>query len=335
MKKVVIDIERMKYRNIGLYTFCKELSKRLKKVENNFVLFGMEENGGVIKPNFLSKFFGVWTDRTVGLWHATHQDVKYLPLKKIPILLTIHDLNFLYTNKSISKKEKRLKKIQRLIDRAKHVVVISNYVKEDVLKHLKVDEKKISVIYNGTEIPNFKERKVDGDYLFTIGTVVEKKNFHVLPSLLVGNNLKLKIAGVLSDKNYLEKLLKEATVLKVEDRVEILGAISDEEKYNLYKNCKAFVFPSLSEGFGLPVIEAMNFGKPTFLSNKTSLPEIGGTEAFYFESFDSLHMQTVFAKGMREYETMSDKSEKIKEWSQKFSWATCVNSYNELYEKLK
>jgi len=62
--------------------------------------------------------------------------------------------------------------------------------------------------------------------------------------------------------------------------VSLLGTISESDKIFYYKNCLAFAFPSLREGFGFPVLEAMTFGKPVFLSNKTSLPEIGGSHAF-------------------------------------------------------
>ena len=73
----------------------------------------------------------------------------------------------------------------------------------------------------------------------------------------------------------------------LEERIILPGEISDMDKYWLYKNCEAFVFPSMYEGFGLPVIEAMNFGKPVFLSTFSSLPEVGGKYALYWENFDS------------------------------------------------
>jgi len=81
------------------------------------------------------------------------------------------------------------------------------------------------------------------------------------------------------------------------------GKINAEEKQYYLQNCSAFVFPSLLEGFGIPPIEAMRFGKPIFLSKLTSLPEIGGDKAFYWDTFDAKDMATIFTNGMHTFET--------------------------------
>ncbi len=128
---------------------------------------------------------------------------------------------------------------------------------------------------------------------------MHKKNFHVLPALLVGNDHELIISGV--ETPYKSKIMEEAEKFGVTDRVKITGTISEEDKAWYYKNCTAFVFPSIAEGFGLPVIEAMHFGKPVFLSTHTSLPEIGGDAAFYFPTFEPADMQATFANGMAEF----------------------------------
>lgn len=334
MKKptIVIDVERMKYKNIGLYTFCEQLILNLKG-PFAYRYFGNINNVKAIKPTIFHKIFGVF-ERDVALWHATHQDVKYLPFRKVPMVLTIHDLNFLYTDKSEKKKQKRLAKVQKLVDRASSVVVISNYVLEDVKKHIALKEKPIQVIYNGTQIVNYDISKLqikEENFLFTLGTVVPKKNFHVLLSLLVATNYKLLIAGVTSDASYVELIKLEADRLGVADQLKILGPVTEEEKQWYYTNCKAFLFPSLSEGFGLPVMEAMRYGKPVFCSNLTSLPEIGGQESYYFESFSQEHMLEVFQRGMKDYELDANKKERIIAWSEKFTWAQAAKEYEGVY----
>ena len=97
-------------------------------------------------------------------------------------------------------------------------------------------------------------------------------------------------------------------------------------------NCEAFIFPSLSEGFGIPPIESMQLGKPTFLSNLTSLPEIGGPHAYYFESFDENHMQDVFLKGMEDYRT-NNRKEAIVNWANQFSWEKATQEYLDVYHE--
>ena len=93
------------------------------------------------------------------------------------------------------------------------------------------------------------------------------------------------------------------------------------------------MFPSLTEGFGIPVIEAMLLGKPTFLSTKTSLPEIGGNKAYYFENFKEEHMNSVFEHGMNDYYE-NNKVKEIIEWAQQFSWEKASKEYIEVYKEV-
>ena len=95
---------------------------------------------------------------------------------------------------------------------------------------------------------------------------------------------ELYIAGALTSEypEYIRQRLDKETI----KNVTLLGKVSTEEKVWLYKNCTAFFFPSLFEGFGLPVIEAMQFGKPVFCSDKTSLKEIGSDKAWFWTDFE-------------------------------------------------
>ena len=121
----------------------------------------------------------------------------------------------------------------------------------------------------------------------------------------------------------------------LEDRVVLTGSIEEEEKNYFYHHCSAFVFPSLYEGFGLPVIEAMLCGKPVFSSRCTSLPEIGGNMAFYWDNFDAEHMAHVFANGMHIYNSDEKAfSEALKEYASMFSWKQNAGTYLNLYESL-
>jgi glycosyltransferase involved in cell wall biosynthesis len=100
-------------------------------------------------------------------------------------------------------------------------------------------------------------------------------------------------------------------------------------------NCEALLFPSLAEGFGLPVIEAMYEGKPVFLSKHTSLPEIGGSMAFYFDNFSEQHMTSLIRSKLNDISTYRENFEaKSKEYAKQFNWKNCVNQYLDLYTKL-
>lgn len=347
--EVILDCERMKYPYTGLFEYCHQLGLALlntKEEKDRLTIYIQKKDQHYFPAelNFITqislhKFIFPKLDRKFDVWHATHQTSWYMPPanRKIKRVLTIHDLNFLYEEKSAVKRSNYLKKHQRNIDLADHIVAISEFTKNDVLKYLKVD-KPITVIYNGClvetfpeyESPNYRPLK---PFLFSLGTVNEKKNFHVLPCLLQDQDMELLIAGK-ADGSYSTQILKEARKYKVEDRVKILGAISKEDKYWYYKNCKAFLFPSIAEGFGIPVIEAMNFGKPVFLSTATSLPEIGGPLAYYFENFDPNMMRKVFKNGINDYE-MKNPAQAIIEHAQQFNWNTSALAYWKIYESLK
>lgn len=343
--KIIVDIERMKYPFTGLYFYCKDLALNLEKHHAKLFDFYFFSYPGVVLPShlkliirrFIDKYYLLKPKKYV-LWHSTWQDTKLVPRNNMKFIYTIHDLNFLYTDKSKYKKKELLQAVQEKIDRADAITVISNFVKSDVLKHLDTTGKEIHVIHNGVELikaPNFNapKYKPTKKYLFTLGTVLYKKHFHVLPRILVGNNYELIIAGIHSNKNYITQIKEEANKYGVTERVKLIGTISDEEKYWYLNNAEAFLFPSISEGFGLPPIEAMRLGKPTFLSTFTSLPEIGGKYAYYFNSFKPEAMRNVLEEGLDDYYTNNRKAEII-EWSKQFNWKKASTAYVKVYKKV-
>ncbi|MDU1890409.1 MAG: glycosyltransferase family 1 protein [Dysgonomonas sp.] len=343
---IILDCERMKYPNTGLNTFCKQLADAMyntvrekdkltffiSSCDNNF----LGEDKRYLKQRYLHRKFPICVPN-LDIWHTTYQLSRYtggsLRTKKV---LTIHDLNFLYEKTSSFDIQRYTKKHQKIMDRADHIVAISHFVKNDILNHLDTKGKPVSVVYNGYEIdefpgfdnPTYKPTK---PFIFSVGTVNEKKNFHVLSPLLVNNDYELIIAGTISD--YAKKIKDYAKKMGVEDRVKVIGAVSSQDKYWYMKNCLAFAFPSIAEGFGLPVLESMHFGKPVFLSNLTSLPEIGGDQAYYFENFDPEYMKDVFEKGMNDY-ISNNREESIIAHTKKFNWSKCAGEYYDIYQQL-
>ena len=144
-----------------------------------------------------------------------------------------------------------------------------------------------------------------------------------------GNDFELVIAG-LNDFPYTEKVIAEAKKHNVENRIKLIGSINEEEKKWYYQHCNSFVFPSIGEGFGLPVLEAMQFGKPVFISDKTSLPEVGGDAAYYFNNFDPADMQKVFEAGMYDY-TSHNRAPVIRQHADRFSWDKAAREYLDVY----
>lgn len=341
--EVMIDCEKIKYPNTGLFSFCTQLAYAIDRVKKDYNISPTFLITPKSKPILkgLNHQLIKWYDKLLfrispdyKVFHATFQMGKYIPSGKKTVL-TIHDLNFLY-EKSTSKADKLKVKVQSNIDKADYLVAISEFAKQDILKHLDIKGKPLDVIYNGctfyngqlTTNPLYKPKR---KFLFTVGTVLPKKNFHVLPALLTDNDYELLIAGNKSD--YCEKIMNEAKKYNVEDRVIILGPVDEADKDWYYRNCTAFVFPSIAEGFGLPVIEALHYGKPTFISQHTSLPEIGKDYCYYFDyNFAPEKMREELKKGMNLF-NQRDVNQQI-EYAHSYSWDNAARKYCEIYNKL-
>jgi glycosyltransferase involved in cell wall biosynthesis len=151
--------------------------------------------------------------------------------------------------------------------------------------------------------------------------------------LLVGNDRLLVIGGITASESYKQEIISIAIKYGVEKRLVFTGPVSENDKQWYMKNCEAFLFPSLTEGFGAPVVEAMYFGVPIFLSRLTSLPEIGGDVCYYFPSFDKDAMQQTLKEGLQHYKN-SNAVEKIKKRAAMFSWPNAATEYLDIYRSL-
>jgi glycosyltransferase involved in cell wall biosynthesis len=354
--KILLDCERMKYSNTGIYHYCLHLGNSLAKQlsgsqKDTLSFYIKKELTGIFGPQFkylhqqsLHKFFKPSFPDT-DIWHVTYQHSDYFSMRgNHKTVLTVHDINFMHdSNKPESRKKKYLQKLSRVINDADGLIFISEFVQNDVKKYIPLDNKLTRVIHNGCNIDStIKSTEPFGfpqtPFIYTIGTIASKKNFHVLPSLLVGNDLTLVISGIVQEPAYLAAIKEAAAHYHVENRVVFTGPVTEGEKYWYLQHCESFVFPSLMEGFGLPVIEAMYFGKPVFLSMLTALPEIGGSLAYYFDSFDDAAMRNTYQKGMEQFTKDKTAIEiKLKQRAASFDWEEtakkCLDFYQEVLTK--
>lgn len=342
----VFDCERMKYPNTGLNVFCDNLASHLvhqARKSGDFLGFfvpqqyvGRWGNDVSYRPVRAWNKIYLPCSSDIKVWHCAHQKTAYMPSGRVRTVLTVHDLNFLY-EKPQYKHRRYLDALQYRLDRADCVVAVSECTKRDLLKHMDLKGKYVEVIYNGLNFFEGDEMppvvKPEGKFLFSVGTILPKKNFHVLPAILKDNDYKLIIAG--NRSKYENEIFAEAKRWGVEDRVFVVGPVDEAVKYWYIRNCSAFLFPSISEGFGLPVIEAMYYGKPIFLSDHTALPEVGGPHAIYFNhDFDRAQMQKEFAEGMEMYSRGLKDRDKMLEHALSFSWERTARRYLEIYKEL-
>jgi len=345
--KILLDCERMKFRHTGLYYFCLKLGQALQEhaaAEDLYFYapvtakscFG---SAHYIRQRSIDKFL-LPSIKQLDVWHCTFQGSSYFPFrKKVHKVLTIHDINFMNDGKlPQEKKDKYLALLARKIQLSDYITAISQYTLNEVKRVIDIGNTPARVIYNGCNIePSGKATppaRIPGKrFLFTVGTILEKKNMHVLPALLQGNDFELIIAGITLDETYRRRIEQEAQRWHVMGRVIFTGAITEEEKRWYLQQCEAFVFPSLAEGFGLPVVEAMYFGKPVLLSRLSSLPEIGGTFAYYFDNFDPAYMQAVLAESLAHYRT-TQPAAAIKSRAGQFTWKAAAEQYLAVYRSL-
>jgi glycosyltransferase involved in cell wall biosynthesis len=346
-KKILIDLSVLKHRYCGLGQIAFNYGEYYKKhytssedYELYFLLprkmvgaFG--NNVNYVPVNFFRRLFPFLIPK-VDVWHSIHQLASIMPFyKKTKHILTIHDFNYVY-EKSPEKARRYLKKAQVRVNRADKIACISFFAQQETERYMKLNGKKVEVIYNGVEWLEHNAIKrpayVDEDkpFFFTIGQVRQKKNFHVLlPMMKLFPDKKLYIAGenktVYSQE--LERIIKEENLTNVH----LIGVVTDEERVWLYKHCESFLFPSLLEGFGLPVIEAMQFGKPVFSSKETSLKEIGGSCVFFWDTFDPDDMKKVIDEQLDNFYKSPDLAEKSRIYALSFSYQKHIERYLDIY----
>jgi glycosyltransferase involved in cell wall biosynthesis len=352
--KIILDCDLMKHPHSGLYHYCLNLGIEMQKLINrenagsiSFYVPPAEKNSFgaeakcIIERKTIFNFFNPFPGKC-NIWHAPFQSGRIVPDKRkypgIKVLLTVHDLNCLHEDKTAKERRLSLQLTQKLVDRSDAIVCISHHCKKDVTAQLDTGNKPVHVIHNGTHhVMASPEKplgyKPDMPFLFTMGYVNRKKNFHTLVPLLENSNLELIIAGRLDEPEYINNMKKQAEALGVYNRLKILGPVPEEDKAWYLQNCSAFLLPSLAEGFGATVVEAMAFGKPVFLSNRTSLPEIGGDVSFYFKTFEAGHMQHVLKTGMEEY-NKNGLAQRIVERGNEFIWKEKAKEYYKVYRSL-
>ena len=351
---VFLESHNLKNRAGGLGTFNYELIKALSQKPTQ----DLEIYLNTKYPEQLSKEFGDTFKyqkyhslhrhslfRLRGkydVWHSMNQNTKIEPFYKPKnYVLTIHDVNFVEEHSSdMSHRSNQL--FMKKLERADVITYISNFAKEQTHRYFKVPNVEEKIIYNGNPITHFLNTEnfiptvpIDKPFFYSIGDFIERKNFiSIIKMMKEIPDFNLIISGN-NDKEYGLEVKNFIVENHLENRVFLTGKVDDIGKQFYMKNCVAFLFPSIREGFGLPPIEAMRFEKPVFLSNKTSLPEIGGDAAFYWEDFDPTYMKEILFDKLSYFENnKAFQKEKLLERSLFFDWDKAATEYLDCYRKI-
>ncbi|NIT03492.1 glycosyltransferase [Candidatus Saccharibacteria bacterium] len=219
-------------------------------------------------------------------------------------VVVVHDLSFEKVPQFVFKKNVEFlqKFVPPSVAQADRVVAISQNTKQDLIETYGVPEKKISIVNPGVDLKVFKPQSeseiakvkkkygIERPFVLYLGTLDPRKNVAALvrayAALRDQGRYQLVLAGKVGwmhEKRVYGEVFEVVGKLGLKDDVVFTGYVPDEDRPKLLSACEVFVFPSLFEGFGMPVVEAQACGAPVVTSNVTSLPEAGGNGALYVE----------------------------------------------------
>lgn len=275
----------------------------------------------------------------VDVWHSVNQFCRRYPDDPTTkMIFTIHDYNFLF-EETEERQHDLLNVMQERIDKSSALTFISHYTEDIVKKHSNVDGKYLQTIYNGvqplTKLPQQKPVFVNNDkpFFFAIGQFLPKKKFDILLDVMkFFPDKELYICGQ-NDFPFGKEIIKRISDERITN-VHTPGSISNNERVWLFANCEAYLFPSIGEGFGLPAIEAMQFGKPVFASNYQSLPEIVKNHGYVWPSLEPTAMAQVIKESLSDFNSHPEKSKQIADYAASFSYEKHIEAYLKLYREL-
>ncbi len=306
---------------------------RLYNTRNKFF---RNSNFKINKNRFLS--LKAIQKKDFDLFHPTYYNPYFINyLIKKPFVVTVFDMiHELHKNYfSASDPTSYFKK--ELCLKANKIISISENTKTDLIKLYGIDENKIEVIHLGNSFVNLEVKSIpifNFPYLLFVGnrTLYKNFNFYIksIAYILKKKHISFICAGSVPFSPSEVNLIKS---LGIENHVKHIIA-DDLILKNLYQNAHAFVFPSLYEGFGIPVLEAFACNCPCILSTGGSLPEVGGDAALYFEPMDVNSIQSTLLELLSNDNLRSTLIEKGKKRLILFSWEKTYNKTINLYESI-
>ncbi|HRP92930.1 MAG TPA: glycosyltransferase family 1 protein [Ignavibacteriaceae bacterium] len=275
------------------------------------------------------------------IFHPTYFGTYFLKhLNAKPFIVTVYDSIHEKYPEIINSIDRTLEYKKEIISKANLILAISNSAKNDLINIYKIPAEKIKVVYLAASInKNFalskEQLSLPEKYILFVGNRDFYKNFKnfiqaIAPLLKEQKDLFLISAG---GGGFSNDEIKYFRSMQIENKV-IYKNADDASLATLYSNALAFIFPSLYEGFGIPALEAMNCDCPVIMSNTSSLPEVGGDAAIYFEPNDIEDIKNKIAKVIFDKELRKELIEKGKIQRSKFSFEKTAKETLEVYEKL-
>lgn len=287
-------------------------------------------------------------------YSPTHYIPRFSPAKRIA---TIFDLSFLHFPQMFNKKDLwQLKNWTKFSAKnAQKIITISQSSKKDICNFYNVSKDKVTVAYPGYDKNKFSARgglsfgqkieeikkkyKIEGNYIIYVGTVQPRKNLIRLMEVVAKiENIKLLVVGKtigLGRQGWkFNEILEAPKKLGIEDRVIFTGFVPTQDLPLLLSGSQAFILPSLYEGFGIPVLEAMACGVPVICSKTSSLPEVCGKAGLLIDPYSVTQIEQAVRTAVTDKKLRQKKIKEGLMQAKKFSWDKMARTVLKVFESV-
>lgn len=272
----------------------------------------------------------------------------------IPLVLTLHDIIFLEPrdkqNKSLYQNlgwfYRRID-VPRILDKSRRIITVSNFEMENIISKLNIPRKRMAMIYNGyndwfrpinnCELPKAMSTKLTAnDYFFFLGNTDPKKNTErtlvAYSKYLKQSGVKRKLLMADLDPDYLNGIIEHNHIDNIRENIVMPGYIVNSDLPYIYNNAFAFLYTSLRESFGIPLLEAMACGTPVITSNTSSMPEIGGKDAILVNPESSDEITAMMLRLETDQSFYNEQKQIGLQRAKLFSWKKTAENLLKLYQ---
>lgn len=270
----------------------------------------------------------------------------------LPLVLTLHDIIFLEPrdkqNKSLYQNMGwfyRRINVPRILDKCRRIITVSNFEKENIITKLHIPEQRMAMIYNGynewfrpvEDVQGiFRKYIPENGYFFFLGNTDPKKNTErtlvAYSKYLQQSDIKRKLLMADLDSDFLNSIITRNGIDNIRNHIVMPGYIVNSDLPYIYNQAFAFLYTSLRESFGIPLLESMACGTPVITSNTSSMPEIGGPDAILVNPESSDEIATMMLRLERDKAFYQKQKEIGLERAKLFSWKKTAEQLLEVYK---
>ena len=360
--KLVIDIRLINASGIGTYLknvvpgilsffdqivvigntqeiICFDWSKEVQIIEFNAKIYSLKEQ----------LFYPIVVPKCDILW-VPHFNLPLLPIRAKKVVATIHDVNHLAGVSPISRVKRKYAYLlfQNAVNKANLIFTVSEFSKRELTKYTAVNPEKIKVVYCGVDQSFFRDTKNDkslnlpDNYILYVGNVKPHKNLIILLKAycLLSNELKSKYQlviigkkeGFITEDKEIDDYIKN---YNLKNQITCAGYVEDFDLPKIYQQAALFVFPSLYEGFGLPILEALAANILVISSNAASLREIGGEAVIYFTPINHSELAQKMSECLENSIDKSFLNTQREIQLKKFTWEKAIENHKQGFKTIE